>query len=132
MCGERNEHGLKAQFFLHGDRAVSSISAREMFEGYKDIFHGGILSTMLDEVMIKAILARNVFAVTAELIVKFLRPVRTGEQLTFSGWIVRSRGRLYVTAGEAVGKNGAVYATAAGKYVEAGDALKKQLLASLD
>lgn len=132
VCGDQNEHGLQAKFSFDGERAVSTVRARETFEGYKNIYHGGIISTILDEVMIKAILAQDIYAVTAEMTVKFLQPVPTGETLTFTGWVTNSKGRLYLTEGEARGAEGVVYATATGKYVRAKEELKARLLESLD
>ncbi|MDX9857370.1 MAG: PaaI family thioesterase [candidate division Zixibacteria bacterium] len=132
VCGDRNQHGLQAVFTFDGTQAISTVVARESFEGYKNIFHGGIISTMLDEVMIKAILAQNIYAVTAEMTVKFLRPVTVGESLTFTGRITHTRGRLLLTEGDVRGPDGALYATATGKYVQADEDLKQRLLASID
>ncbi|MCB2229391.1 PaaI family thioesterase [bacterium] len=132
VCGDQNEHGLQAIFTFDGERALCTVEAREMFEGYRNIYHGGIISTVLDEVMIKAILAREIYAVTAEMTVKFLQPVPIGETLTFTGRVTNSKGRLYLTEGEARGAGGTIYATATGKYVRAKEELKAKLLDSLD
>jgi uncharacterized protein (TIGR00369 family) len=131
VCGDQNEIGLKAVFEYDGSVARTKVTARRMFEGYKDIFHGGILSTLLDEVMIKAILAEDILAVTAELTVKFKAPVPIGETLTFTGQITERRRRLFLTEGEAVGRDGTIYATATGKYIEARPELGAQLRTSL-
>ena len=65
VCGEKNDSGLKARFYYDGKQAASEVYAREQFEGYRGIYHGGIVSTLLDEVMIEAILALDRYAVTA-------------------------------------------------------------------
>ena len=131
VCGDKNEIGLKAVFEFDGEVVRTTVTARRMFEGYKDIYHGGILSTLLDEVMIKAILAEDIFAVTAEMTVKFKAPVPIGEELTFTGRITDRRRRLFLTDGSAAGKDGTIYATATGKYIEARPKLEDQLKASL-
>lgn len=131
VCGDKNESGLKARFFQDGDKARTELTADEKFEGYRGIYHGGILSSLLDEVMIKAILAQDHFVVTAELTVKFLKPVTTGQPLVISGWIVQNRRRLFVTEGVAESPEGTVFATAEAKYIEAGDSLRKRLLNSI-
>lgn len=131
VCGDQNEIGLKAVFTFDGSTARTTVTARRMFEGYKDIYHGGILATLLDEVMIKAILAEDILAVTAEMTVKFKAPVPIGEELTFTGRIVNRKRRLLQTEGAVVGKSGVVYATASGKYIEARPDLEAQLKTSL-
>lgn len=132
VCGDRNDHGLKARFFFDGEKAFTEIKAAEAFEGYSGIYHGGILATLLDEVMIKSILAGSVFAVTAELSVRYLAPVSVGDELIFTGWITRRKRRVYLAEGEARGRDGTLYATASGKYIEAKADLKQRLKASVE
>ena len=124
VCGDKNDSGLKARFYYDGKQAVTEVSALEQFEGYRGIYHGGILSTLLDEVMIKAILALDRYAVTAELTVRFLQPIRTGKKIRFVGRVTKSKGRVFLTEGTAMGEDGQVFATAVGKYIEADDDLK--------
>ena len=132
VCGGRNSHGLKARFFYDGEYAVTELTATEAFEGYKGIFHGGIVASLLDEVMIKAILARDVYAVTAEMTVRYRLPVRTGELVRFAGKVISTKGRLITTEGEAIGEGGKLYASATGTYLEAKPDLKTRLLQSLE
>lgn len=133
VCGDENVAGLKARFYFDGDTATTEVVADESFEGYRGIYHGGIISTLLDEVMIKALLARGIFAVTAELTVKFKRPVRTGDKVLFTGREVSSnRGRIFCTEGKAVDEDGTLYAQAAGKYIAAGPELREEIEQSVD
>lgn len=132
VCGDENEHGLKARFFYDGEQAVSELRALESFEGYRGIYHGGVISAMLDEVMIKAILARDIFAVTAELTVRYHRPIETGTQLRFVGRVSEQKGRAYYTVGEVVSEDGVRFASATGKYLEAKPALQELLKNSLE
>ena len=132
VCGDENSHGLKARFFFDGKQATTSITAEEAFEGYRGIYHGGIIATLLDEVMIKAILAGDIYAVTAEITVRYHRPVSVGDKLNFAGRVTRSKGRIYFTEGEVVGNDGARYASATGKYIEAKPEMAARLVDSLD
>lgn len=131
VCGDQNNHGLQAKFFLDGDKAVAHVTASQRFEGYRGIYHGGVLSSLLDEVMIKAILAEQRYAVTVELTIRFIAPVRVGDKLTLSGKITKTKGKITFTEGQATGSDGRVFATASGKYIEAGPGLKEQLLKSV-
>ena len=132
VCGDKNDSGLKARFYYDGKQAVTEVSALEQFEGYRGIYHGGILSTLLDEVMIKAILALDRYAVTAEMTVRFFQPIRTGKKIRFVGRVTKSKGRVFLTEGTAMGEDGQVFATAVGKYIEADDDLKAALMNSVE
>ncbi|MBU2534531.1 MAG: PaaI family thioesterase [Alphaproteobacteria bacterium] len=132
VCGDQNQHGLKARFYYDGDRAVTEVVADQSFEGYRGIYHGGILAALLDEVMIKAILAQDRFVVTVEMTVRYHTAVRTGDKIRFSGRLIGNKGRLFITEGEAVGDDGKPFATATGKYVEAREDFKAELQKSLD
>ncbi len=132
VCGDRNERGLRARFFYDGSKAVTEIEAGQDMEGYRGIYHGGILATVLDEVMIKALLASNVVAVTAELTIRYLAPVRTGDRLRFSGWVTGQKGRVSFTEGEVENGDQQLCATATAKYIEAKADFRAELEKSLD
>jgi uncharacterized protein (TIGR00369 family) len=132
VCGDKNENGLKARFYFDGEQAVTEVVALEQFEGYRGIYHGGIISTLLDEVMIKTILAQDKHAMTAEITVRFLQPIRTGDKITFTGKVTKSKGRVFFTEGKATDKDGQILATATGRYVEADAKLKAALMNSVE
>jgi uncharacterized protein (TIGR00369 family) len=132
VCGRENDGGLKAKFFYDGERAITEVIASAQFEGYKGLYHGGILAALLDEVMIKAVLARGIFAVTAEMTIRYKRPIKTGERVRLIGKITSHKGRLYLTDGEALGDDDLPFATATGSYIEAKPDLKDQLTDSLE
>jgi uncharacterized protein (TIGR00369 family) len=132
VCGDKNDNGLKARFYYDGEQAVTEVNALEQFEGYRGIYHGGIVVTLLDEVMIKAILALDRYAVTAEITVRFLQPVRTGEKIRLVGRVTKSKGRVFLTEGTAMSEDSQAFATATGKYIEADDDLKVALMDSVE
>ncbi len=129
VCGENNDIGLKARFFFDEDtrKAVCDVTADEQYAGYKDIFHGGITATLLDEIMIKSLLAEGNVVVTAEMTVKFRKPIYSGDSLHFEGWMTAQRGALFLTAGRALNQNGETVAEASGKYVKPDSALSDKL-----
>jgi len=132
VCGDKNESGLKARFFYDGEQAVTEVVALEQFEGYRGIYHGGVITTLLDEVMIKAILAQDKYVVTAELTVRFRRPARTGDKIRLVGRVIKSKGRVFFTEGKATNEEGQVLVTATGRYVEADSELKPALMNSVE
>ena len=132
VCGLENDIGLKARFFFEDGIAVTEYTAEKRFEGYHGVFHGGITATLLDEVMIKALLAKNIYALTVELTVRFHRTVSVGQKLTLTGRLEKSKGRLYITAGEVKSDDGELVASASGKYLEVKGDMKNRLLESLE
>ncbi len=132
VCGDKNPHGLNARFFWDGTNATTETLAIEQFEGYKGIYHGGIIATLLDEVMVKSILATGHYAVTAEITVRFIKPLRTGTRFRCVGRIVDHKGRLYHTTAEAIGEDGTVYARAEARFLDGKADLVDELKSSLE
>jgi len=88
------------------------------FEGYTGMVHGGVISTVLDEVMAWSLYRQETWAVTAELTVRYRVPVAVGERTRAAGWEVASRGRRIEMAGEIRREaDGAVLATATALFI---------------
>lgn len=132
ICGHENPHGVQARFFFDGEQVHCQVVATAAFEGYNGIYHGGVMAALLDEVMVKVILSRRRFALTAEMTVRYHRPVRVGDRLTFTGKVTESRGRIHFAEARATDPEGNALASATGKYIEAKDDLRAELLNSLD
>lgn len=128
-CGSLNDYGMHLELHLAERRAWSELILPERFEGWAGIAHGGILATILDEVMAWSLIAEESWGVTARMAVDFRRPVHIGVPLRAEGWIVRSRRRLADTAGEIRSADGEVLAKAEGIYVAASEERKKELQA---
>jgi uncharacterized protein (TIGR00369 family) len=132
VCGDKNPIGLNVPFYVKDDRVVAEYIAGTNFEGYKDILHGGILSSLLDEVMIRAVLAKGINCLTSEIKVKFKKMVKTGEKLHMEGWLAEDRGRILVAQGKISNQNGEVVAEGEGKFFRAKGELEKLLLQALE
>jgi len=131
VCGENNENGLKAHFYYVNGVAVSELTADSRFEGYKGIYHGGIISTVLDEAMIKAILAEDKYAVTAEITIRFHLPIKVGDKLKITGRVTETKGRVFYTEAKAIRNENEIVARAVGKCIEAKPDLKDRLVRSI-
>jgi acyl-coenzyme A thioesterase PaaI-like protein len=68
--------------------------------------HGGIVSTVLDEAMAKAVVATEVEALTAELHVRFRRHVASGSRVQIRGWIDNRNKRVIKTEAALTGADG--------------------------
>jgi uncharacterized protein (TIGR00369 family) len=126
-CGELNEHGLHLSLHLEERRSWCEFTLEERFEGWLGVTHGGIIATILDEVMAWSLAAENNWGVTARMIIDYKKPVPVGTRVRAEGWIVRSRRRLVDTAGQIVDSEGTVLATAEAIYVAANEERKQEL-----
>ena len=127
VCGDKNQAGLKIKFHQQAGKAVAEYTPTRKFEGYKQILHGGIISTLLDEVMIKSILAKGILAITSQIEVKFKNPAKIGEKLQLEGEVTQTRGRIILTQGTISKPDGTVIAESKGKFFRAEGKLKEQL-----
>jgi uncharacterized protein (TIGR00369 family) len=102
-CGIENSCGLQIHFYDNGeDEVYANYTVPEQFQGYPGRVHGGILATMLDELVGRAVMARdpNTFMVSAKLTVRYRKPVPTGQPLKLSGKVIRRRGRIATSKAE--------------------------------
>jgi uncharacterized protein (TIGR00369 family) len=118
-CGPANPTGLRLEFLLAGDgTAVSLPVIPKTFEGHPGFLHGGIIATLLDEAMSKAVRALGYPSVTAKIEVEFRRPVPSGVRLRLEGRIVNSEGRKHWTEAVIADSQENVLASANGLFVE--------------
>lgn len=102
-CGEENPHGLRLKFFRREEPDAGVYTdwlPRATDEGYVGLVHGGIVSTVCDEVMAWSCYAQEIWGMTARLTVRFRQPVHVGRPYRAAGWVVSSRGRLIDVAAE--------------------------------
>jgi acyl-coenzyme A thioesterase PaaI-like protein len=129
-CGALNEHGIHLDLHVDGDRCWTELVLADRFQGWDGIAHGGIICTILDEVMAWSLAATDNWGLTARLSVDFKRPVRLRVPIRGEGWITTVRRRLVETAARLVDPaTGDVLATAAATYVAADAARKAELQA---
>ena len=112
-CGPKNPIGLKMQFQEMAGSYCAKFTAGLEHQGYDGIVHGGIVSTLLDEVMARYIYAQGVNAVTARLEVRFRQPTPIGQELTIRAQIAGQNRNLYNMTAEICLPDGTV--TAEGK-----------------
>jgi acyl-coenzyme A thioesterase PaaI-like protein len=127
-CGELNERGLRLRLHLSDRRCWTELTLGPEFEGWEGVAHGGILATVLDEVMAWALVAEDAWGLTARLTTEFKRPVRVRVPIRAEGWLTEARRRLLRTEARIMdAASGEVLATATGLYVAAGPAEKADL-----
>ncbi len=100
-CGRDNPDGLHLEFVETADGLTTTIAFDGRFQGYRDVVHGGLVSTVLDEAMVTLLNRMGVLALTAELTVRFLSPVKVGEPITFTARLAEARRNVYRVEAEA-------------------------------
>ncbi|MBN1847949.1 MAG: PaaI family thioesterase [Deltaproteobacteria bacterium] len=88
-CGTANPIGLRLRFYRSGESVCTDITLGKYHVGWENIAHGGIISTILDEVMSWTILYfKRIFFVTRKMELKYIRPVLVGIPLTAKGEVI--------------------------------------------
>jgi acyl-coenzyme A thioesterase PaaI-like protein len=128
-CGTLNTHGLHLELHAAADRCWTELVLPERFAGWEDIAHGGIVTTILDEVMAWALVERDHWGVTARIAVEFKKPVPIGRLIRGEGWLVEARRRAITAAGRLTDADGTILATSEALYIAAPDARKDELKA---
>jgi uncharacterized protein (TIGR00369 family) len=127
-CGTLNTHGMQLEIHIEEGRAWTELRLDTRFEGWEGIAHGGILCTILDEVMAWSLVGADNWGVTARLAVDFKRPVPVGRTIRAEGWVTELRRRLVTTAGSIVDvADGTLLASADALYVAATPERKREL-----
>ena len=119
VCGLKNDFGLKASFYeIEGKELIGIFEPAEEHQGYPGRLHGGIASAILDETVGRAVLIdhKDSWWVTAELSVRFRKPVPIDGAVKVVGRITASRGRIFEGTGEILLEDGTPAVTATAKY----------------
>jgi len=127
-CGALNVHGLHLVLHVAGDTCWTELTLRPDFCGWEGIAHGGIVATVLDEVMGWALAGADAWGYTAKMSIAYRRPVPVGARIRAEGRVVERRRRLLTTSARLVDPaTGEAYATAEGLYVAAPEAQREAL-----
>lgn len=118
VCGRDNARGLQIQYSSDTAGAIEADwTPAAALEGFHGIIHGGIVATVLDEAMSKAVAATKCEALTGELRVRYRHHVATGEILHVRGWIVNRAKRLITTEATLTAADGSERAHAWARFL---------------
>lgn len=119
-CGERNPKGLHLKFTIEGDKVKTHFVPQKEHEGYPGVMHGGLITTILDEVMARSINLLGLHGVTARLVVRFREPIPIGQEITFQSAVIDSRRKLIDLESKAFLPNGKIAAEAQARFMVIG------------
>lgn len=112
-CGPANPSGLQMKFYTDGKSIASWISIPDNFTGWNNVVHGGILSTVLDEIMGRAAIhLLKKLPMTKSMTVDYFKPVFAGMEIKVVGEVVNVserealiRGTIYDADGDVCTKS---------------------------
>ncbi len=120
-CGIENDRGFHLQFsYPAKGEAESRLLVPEWCAGWKGVTHGGFLTMLMDELMAHACNVFAASAVTADMSVKFIKPVPTGSMITIKGSAESPRGRVISTKGLIQAEDGTALAEASARFIVTG------------
>ena len=119
VCGESNPNGLKAKFFVDdAGRVLLEKVIDHDFEGYGGHVHGGVLTALLDETAVWAVIhSLGRMCTTIQLTVTFRQPVPGGSKVVVVGEVTGSKSRFHLAKSEMRDAEGRLVATAEGRFM---------------
>lgn len=106
-CGARNVYGLRMRVGYEDEAAVCRLTLGRQYQGWDNIAHGGIVSTVLDEIMAYAVINYVGQGLTTHMDITYRKAVPLGVPLKAVGRVTgqRSRmataeGRIYLAGGD--------------------------------
>ena len=117
VCGKLNPSGLKLRFSTlpENETTESAVVFPEALQGWEKTVHGGLVATVLDEMLVQAAAARGHKCITAEITVKFKKPVAIGQPYKITGRVTGIRGKIVCAESELLDGDGKTVAASCGK-----------------
>jgi uncharacterized protein (TIGR00369 family) len=117
-CGMANPHGMQLEFYSASDGSVvAQATVAECFESGQGFLHGGIIATLLDEAMSKAMHVNDVLAMTRHIEVDYLRPVPSMKPIRIEARRTHNEGKKQYAHAQILSADGETLATATGLFI---------------
>jgi len=118
VCGPANPIGLRIAFRLEGEVCRAEFTPGDHHQGYDGVTHGGILFSILDDVMANCLFLKGMRAYSARSEIRYRDPVPVGTPLRLEGRVQRAKGRFVVLEGRVLrAGDGATVAEAESTFV---------------
>jgi acyl-coenzyme A thioesterase PaaI-like protein len=102
VCGPGNPIGLKLEFRLDGDVCRSEFTSSEVHAGYRGVTHGGIVFSLLDDVMANWLWLQGIQCMTAKADIRYRGELAIGEPVRLEGRCLKRKGRLALMEGKVI------------------------------
>lgn len=111
-CGPNNPRGLHLHVCHENGETFIDFEADESWQGFGGVVHGGLVATVLDEVMAWELYGHDDFAVTGRLEVRYHKPVPIHVPLRATATLVEDRDRAKLLRATITDREGTIYARA--------------------
>jgi uncharacterized protein (TIGR00369 family) len=107
VCGRDNPRGLriKVKYFPDEMAAETRLALAKEYQGWADVIHGGILSTLLDEMMAHAVWRFAGPGVTLSMEVRFHHPLKPDETIRVKGVLAHGNSSRRTAQAEIIREN---------------------------
>ncbi|MBV5314796.1 MAG: PaaI family thioesterase [Prolixibacteraceae bacterium] len=111
-CSPYNEFGLQLEFWEDGEELVSYWNPRPILQSYPKVVHGGIQSTLMDEIAGWLVYVKcGTVGVTAEMKVRFKQPVTIDQgEITIRAKLLEQNTRMAIIQSRLINSSGKVCA----------------------
>lgn len=116
-CGADNDHGLKLKIKQVAGQVETQVRLPLWTQGYKRNVHGGIISTILDEMAVWAAFHRGFRCITGELHVRIRNAMQVEMPYTVTARVIRVKHRLVEALSEIINGENTLIASARAKLV---------------
>jgi len=127
-CGGAAAGGMQLTFEQDNlqRRIVGRFVMGERYQGGGGMLHGGIIAVLLDEAMGKVCRFREARAVTAEMTIDYLKPIRVDQEIVVEAFETAARGRNLFHMGEIRDAAGQVLARGRARFVVISESQKSE------
>ena len=102
VCGSGNPIGLGVTFELDGDVCRGEFTPRPEHMGYDQVTHGGIVFSLLDDVMANWVWLRGERCFTARAEIRYRSELAVGTPIRLEGRCLKRKGRLAQMQGRVI------------------------------
>ena len=128
VCGKENPFGLKITFFKDKNEVRTEFVPKSKHQGFKGIVHGGILFSILDEIMGRtAVITKGVMTLTVEIDIKYRKKALVGEKIIFTAQMTKDLGRMIEAQAQACLEDGTLLTEAKGKFIVLSPEIQKEV-----
>lgn len=118
VCGPANPIGLHVRFRLDGDVCRGEFTPEPAHVGYDGVTHGGILFSLMDDVMANIIFLGGERCYTARAETRYRHPLAVGTPVRLEGRLLRRKGRLAECGGAVLRQeDGVIVAEATARFI---------------
>ncbi len=127
VCGYKNPIGLHLDIEDGEGCAKAVWTIRPEFVGYANIFHGGIMASIMDDLMCHSICFMDVDVMTVHMEMDYKAPAYVGEEIVCEAHIEEYNGRRSIRTAGTIRRGDTLIAEAKGIMVIVKDEHKKEM-----